>query len=257
MGGEEGELGGRKKQNPQAQAKEHALKKAAQASSSSTVTNKLSFQEIFGIDTIIKDWSSISHIVAKVMDQGVKDICWAICFARLVQAIYNMQNPHDANQFSIDDLIGSIKPEAGEKSLALANLKKAFKHLSTVGVLKMPTRGHGMAGDKRKRVTEDFDMYEDVDASAIEKKLDMFPVALRFETDVEFTENTGQIYYLPKKMPVTAKSRLHCLLLIGYGVTKEGERYFIGQNSYGENWGCQGYIRIVIKNKCDIICKKD
>lgn len=75
------------------------------------------------------------------------DICWAICFARLVQALYNMQNPHDPNQFSISDLIGCIKPEDGEKSLGLANLKKAFKHLSTVGVLKMPTRGHGMVKD--------------------------------------------------------------------------------------------------------------
>lgn len=89
---------------PKAQAKEHALKKAAEAGSSSKDTNELTFQEvhyniamgynefytiilsctfvlivifleqIFGIDTIIKDWSSIAHIVAMVMDQGVRGI---------------------------------------------------------------------------------------------------------------------------------------------------------------------------------------
>ncbi|XP_024015296.1 vignain-like [Eutrema salsugineum] len=247
----------RNKQNAQAQAKEQAMKKAAEAGSSSNITNELTFQQIFGIETIRKDWSSgVRQIIGIVMDQGLRDICWAICFARLVQALYNMEHPNDPNEFSINDLIGYIKPNEA-KGLGLANLKKAFKHIKVTGMLKMSTKGHEKAGDKGKRVKETFDLYEDVDASYIRQKLDRFPVALRLQIDVPLSDNSGQIYYLPKKKIITEDSRMHCLLLIGYGITRDGKLYFSGQNSWGVNWGCKGYIRIIIEEKCDIICRKE
>ncbi|KAG7576128.1 Peptidase C1A papain C-terminal [Arabidopsis thaliana x Arabidopsis arenosa] len=85
-----------------------------------------------------------------------------------------------------------------------------------------------------------------------------YPVALRLEPDMTFSSARGkEIYYLPKKRIITPETRLHCLLLIGYGVTKEGEFYYIGQNSWGVGWGCLGYVRIAIKEKCDIICLKE
>ncbi|CAH2055023.1 unnamed protein product, partial [Thlaspi arvense] len=243
---EEGKLGGRrKKQNDQAQAKEHAKKKAAEAGSSSKA-KELTFQEIFGIETIRKDWSVNRQITGSVRNQGLKDICWAICFACLLQAIYNIQHPDDQIEFSVSDLVGSIIPDSKEKGkgLALANLKKAFKHISTIGMLKMPTKGHGMvkirsAGDKGKKVQENFDIYQDVDASFIRQQLDLFPVALRLEIEPLLSDNKGEIYYLPKKEVITPYTRLHCLILIGYGITKEGKWYFIGQNSWGEKWGCK------------------
>ncbi|KAF3605170.1 hypothetical protein DY000_02051401 [Brassica cretica] len=65
-----------------------------------------------------------------------------------------------------------------------------------------------------------------------------------------------KIYYLPRKEIITPSSRLHSIILMGHGITKEGKLYFIGQNSWGTGWGCEGYIQIVIEEKCDIICLK-
>ncbi|CAH8259443.1 unnamed protein product [Arabidopsis lyrata] len=85
-----------------------------------------------------------------------------------------------------------------------------------------------------------------------------YPVALIVQVDVKFLK-LGQegVYHLPKKHPITKDTRLHCMLLIGYGVTKEGKTFFIGQNSYGKGWGCKGYAIIIIDKKCDIVCQKD
>lgn len=75
------------------------------------------------------------------------EICWAICFARLLQALYNINLPSNQHiEFSVNDLLGYIKPKEKE-NFAIANLKKAFKHISDVGMLKMPIKGPGTVKD--------------------------------------------------------------------------------------------------------------
>ncbi|VVA96568.1 unnamed protein product [Arabis nemorensis] len=245
------------KSNQRSQAKENAkARKVAEASSPSQVTKEPTLEELFS--GIIYHWASANgQIVGGVIDQGKREICWAICLARLLQALYNMEHPHDQITFSFDELVGQIKQDKEEKSLGLANLKKAFAHISVKGMLKTPTKGVGMVGDKGKKVQENFHLYEDVDFSNIRERLDRSPVALRLEIKNKLSSNRGEIYYLPKKGIITKNTRLHCILLIGYGMTEQGELYFIGQNSWGELWGRQGYVRIVINHKCDIICRKD
>lgn len=36
----------------------------------------------------------------------------------------------------------------------------------------------------------------------------------------------------------------HCVVIVGFGVTPEGESYYVFQNSYGEGWGSGGYGRV-------------
>ncbi|XP_071324463.1 cathepsin K-like [Trachinotus anak] len=49
------------------------------------------------------------------------------------------------------------------------------------------------------------------------------------------------VYYNPQ----CDKNNLdHAMLLVGYGETAEGEKYWIVKNSFGANWGDNGYIRI-------------
>ncbi|VVA96570.1 unnamed protein product [Arabis nemorensis] len=67
------------------------------------------------------------------------------------------------------------------------------------------------------------------------------------------------VYYLPKKMVITKETGLHCIILIGYGETKDGKLYFIGQNSHGDTWGCMQRLlpNLYQRKICDIICTKE
>ncbi|CAL9219707.1 unnamed protein product [Arabidopsis halleri] len=260
-------IGGKpKRKNQKVQAKANVeSKKRAEAESSAQATNELTFQEMFMllgiIETIVKDWSvEDGEIISDIIDQNKRDICWAICFARLVQALYNIGRPVNQHvQFSIAELLDHIKPGESE-NFELANLKIAFDHIADKGILKEPTTSNKSqkANAQGMRVQKTFHLYENVDADFIQARLNRYPVALIVQVDADFLSVGKEgIYHLPKKQPIAEDTRLHCMLLIGYGVTKDGKTFFIGQNSYGESWGCKGYAIIIIDKKCDIFCQKD
>ncbi|EFH38844.1 hypothetical protein ARALYDRAFT_920512 [Arabidopsis lyrata subsp. lyrata] len=184
-----------KRQNAQAQAKKHAqAKQKNEPPLPIQPSNESIFREIFGPHTIIRDWSVVLGIIGEVLDQ-LEDYCWAIVFARLMQATYNQGLPTpQQHEFSFLELVDHIKPRENESS-ALANLKIAIDHIASHGIMKKPIK----IGDES----------------------------------------------------------IHCILLIGYGMTTQGELYFIGQNSWGTDWGCRGYVRIIINELCDIICLKE
>ncbi|XP_010417807.1 PREDICTED: cathepsin L-like proteinase [Camelina sativa] len=194
-------------------------------------------------------------IIGDVLDQ-VKDYCWAIVFARLMQAIYNQGLPTTLqHEFSFLELVDHIKPKEFEK-FALANLKIAFDHIASHGIMKKPVkRGNERASSKGLRIKKTFHLYEDVYSTFIREELDKYPVGLILKPTLDFAYIGKEVYNLPKKV-VTPSSTLHCILLIGYGVTQQGKLFFIGQNSWGTDWGCRGYVRIIIDELCDIISLK-
>uniref|UniRef100_A0A7N6A0F4 Cathepsin K n=1 Tax=Anabas testudineus TaxID=64144 RepID=A0A7N6A0F4_ANATE len=57
------------------------------------------------------------------------------------------------------------------------------------------------------------------------------------------------IYYNPE---CDENQQSHAMLLVGYGETAKGEKYWIVKNSWGEHWGEKGYIRIA--RDCDNHC---
>ncbi|XP_026229273.1 cathepsin K-like isoform X2 [Anabas testudineus] len=62
---------------------------------------------------------------------------------------------------------------------------------------------------------------------------------------------TSGVYYNPQ---CDKDNPGHAVLLVGYGETAEGEKYWIVKNSWGDGWGEKGYIRIARnrENHCGI-----
>ena len=44
----------------------------------------------------------------------------------------------------------------------------------------------------------------------------------------------------------------HAVLLMGYGTTEEGEKFYIIKNSWGEKWGIRGYA-LIDRNLIDCV----
>lgn len=59
------------------------------------------------------------------------------------------------------------------------------------------------------------------------------PIACGIDATNEFEEYTGGIYSQKKALVV----HNHVISVLGWGVSEEGEEYWIGRNSWGTYWG--------------------
>eukprot|EP01086_Lenisia_limosa_P017292 TRINITY_DN83_c0_g1_i1.p1 TRINITY_DN83_c0_g1~~TRINITY_DN83_c0_g1_i1.p1 ORF type:complete len:456 (-),score=145.55 TRINITY_DN83_c0_g1_i1:30-1229(-) len=75
------------------------------------------------------------------------------------------------------------------------------------------------------------------------------PIGVDFEVTRNFMQYHGGIYVEPESVTGPSHEYFeetnHAVLLVGYGVDEEtGMKYWIVQNSWGEDWGESGYFRI-------------
>ena len=77
------------------------------------------------------------------------------------------------------------------------------------------------------------------------------PVAVAIEADtIPFQFYGGGIFNSP-----TCGTELdHAVVAIGYGADSKGREYYIVRNSWGPDWGVEGYIRIAIVGDGPGIC---
>jgi C1A family cysteine protease len=74
----------------------------------------------------------------------------------------------------------------------------------------------------------------------------MTPVLVAVDAShMSFQEYESGVYEDPD---CSAKELDHTLVLVGFGVNSRGEEYWICQNSWGTEWGMNGYIMIA-RNK--------
>ncbi|XP_062136109.1 procathepsin L-like [Drosophila sulfurigaster albostrigata] len=88
---------------------------------------------------------------------------------------------------------------------------------------------------------------EDALASAVANK---GPISVCFTADSNFQHYRSGVF----NDPSCSQPMNHCVVVIGYGTDPVGEDYWLVRNSWGENWGENGYIRMARNrnNQCSI-----
>jgi len=65
------------------------------------------------------------------------------------------------------------------------------------------------------------------------------PIACGVEATEEFEKYTGGVFAQAGKTNIN-----HEISVVGWGVTRQGEQYWVGRNSWGTYWGEEGFFRI-------------
>jgi len=70
------------------------------------------------------------------------------------------------------------------------------------------------------------------------------PIACGVAVTQAFLDYKGGVF----KDTTGARDIDHDISLVGYGVTEDGEKYWVLRNSWGEFWGENGYARVLRGN---------
>ncbi|XP_018443261.2 thiol protease SEN102-like [Raphanus sativus] len=202
----------------------------------------------FGDGSIIeKDWSLVYGMVCKVIKQKGA-ACWSRCLTCLLEAAFNKgRPPADVYFFSHEELVQAIKTDT-TTHLEVGSINTAVKRIEKKGLVKLNSKNSWDEDGYRARWK--FEVKPNVNCAFVRQQVLLQPVGIIIEVDSEFLDGTGKDFYRVRAIGRGAER--HSLILIGSGHTKDGQLFFICQNSWGKKWGFNGLGRLIIDDTCPV-----
>ncbi|XP_074596659.1 crustapain-like [Brevipalpus obovatus] len=199
------------------------------------------------------DWRT-KGIVTRVKDQGDCGSSWAFSAVASMESGYAQASGH-LRELSEQNLVDCANPE-GDLGCNGGLMDNAYKYTITNRIDNATTYPYigkdGSCKFYKKKANVKLTSYSDV-ASGDEPRLadavSERVVSVAIEATFELQLYSGGIFSEPCKVPAELN---HAVTTVGYG-TQDGKDFWIIKNSWGEDWGEDGYVRFARgENLCGI-----
>lgn len=203
--------------------------------------NAPSFPKDFKIASSV-DWTS-KGAVTPVKNQGQCGSCWAFSTTGAIEGAHQIATGKlvSLSEQELVDCAGS----AGNQGCNGGLMDNGFEWVIKNGVCteaSYPYQGKGTTCQKCTAAAHIF-AYKDVpkgDEDTLMQAVNVNPVSIAIEAD----QSSFQFYSGGVMDGTCGKQLDHGVLLVGYG-TDNGKDYWKIKNSWGEQWGEAGYIRVI------------
>merc|ERR1712151_815495 len=197
-----------------------------------------------------KDWRDYG-LVSSVKSQGQCGSCWAFSAAGAMEGAWKKAG-HSLQDLSEQHLVDCTKGGYyGNYGCDGGNESVAFKYTHEIGGLdgesSYPYEGIDYKGCRHKNngVVTKVSSYKRVksgDENALLEALATYgPISIAMDVTDKFYNYKSGLYYDNSCSKTYVN---HAMLLVGYGVTSSGAKYWIVKNSWGTNWGYKGYLYV-------------
>lgn len=195
-----------------------------------------------------KDWRD-AKVISEVKNQGACGSCWAFSTTGSLEAAYAIKNGA-VTEFSESELV-DCSAKYGNDGCDGGIMAQAFDYIKDNQIAAesdypyQPVTRKCKADKKKTRYSiTGYQAISPGDVTGLIAGINTTPVSVAIEVRPDFQSYSSGIY--TNDDSTCGEALNHGVLAVGYSQGKKNSSYFIVKNSWGGDWGEEGYVRMAI-----------
>ncbi|KAJ0406250.1 hypothetical protein ATCC90586_008208 [Pythium insidiosum] len=202
-----------------------------------------------------KNWNWLEveggRYLTPVKNQGTCGSCWAFTAIAVIESRYAIEQKLPATPLSVEQVLSCSAPldrlvsKFPEMSASSEGCEGGMPFLAYEYMARMAP--HGIACEREYP----YETIQQNNEEALMRAVLSGPVAANIDSFGDGFRHYGGGIYDASDCKSDGKEVNHAVVVVGYGETDQGEKYWIIRNTWGTMWGENGYMRIMRGNSRD------